>query len=139
MTIKLHPEAIHKTSTATKKKALPRRVRARPNYPVKRRMIHREGMEVGRFTAIIARKQETSESFSLWFPCLPMALPVNSLVCFTSLSVLARLTYLLALALWLQWWSDANEHSPNLHVGKYLGVYTVICLSSIMSLFASCW
>ncbi|KAJ5971441.1 ABC transporter integral membrane type 1 [Penicillium vulpinum] len=42
-------------------------------------------------------------------------------------------------SIWLEWWSNANETDPNSHVGKYLGVYTVISLLAIFSLGAGCW
>lgn len=43
------------------------------------------------------------------------------------------------LAIWLKWWSNANETDPNSDLGKYLGVYTVITLLAVLSLGAGCW
>ncbi|KGO51314.1 ABC transporter, integral membrane type 1 [Penicillium expansum] len=42
-------------------------------------------------------------------------------------------------SIWLKWWSDANEAHPNSDVGKYLGVYTVISLLTILFLGAGSW
>ncbi|RDW58811.1 ABC transporter-3 [Coleophoma cylindrospora] len=41
--------------------------------------------------------------------------------------------------LWLQWWSDANEKSPNADLGLYLGVYTALAVAGILSLSLACW
>ncbi|PYH89769.1 putative multidrug resistance-associated protein [Aspergillus ellipticus CBS 707.79] len=41
--------------------------------------------------------------------------------------------------IWLQWWSSANEAHPNSDTGKYLGVYTVIFVASLLSFLTCCW
>ncbi|PIG85348.1 sulfonylurea receptor/ ABC transporter [Aspergillus arachidicola] len=33
--------------------------------------------------------------------------------------------------IWIQWWAEANTNHPNSHLGRYLGVYTVLSLLNI--------
>lgn len=40
---------------------------------------------------------------------------------------------------WLEWWSAANEVEPNKDVGKYLGVYALLCLVGVISVGCACW
>ncbi|PWY66113.1 putative multidrug resistance-associated protein [Aspergillus heteromorphus CBS 117.55] len=42
-------------------------------------------------------------------------------------------------SIWLQWWSDANDKSPNSDTGKYIGVYTLIVVASMLTLISACW
>ncbi|PYI36243.1 ABC transporter [Aspergillus indologenus CBS 114.80] len=40
---------------------------------------------------------------------------------------------------WVNWWTAANEKSPNSKVGMYLGVYIFFGLSGAILLVATCW
>lgn len=42
------------------------------------------------------------------------------------------------LAVWLDWWSAANEEEPNKNVGMYMGVYTALCVSGIIMIAVAC-
>ena len=42
-------------------------------------------------------------------------------------------------ALWLKWWTEESIKSPNTSLGKWLGVYAVLSVGSIMSLGLGTW
>ena len=39
----------------------------------------------------------------------------------------------------MQWWSDANEGTPNANLGLYLGVYVGLAVVAIVTLALACW
>lgn len=41
--------------------------------------------------------------------------------------------------LWLSWWSKANAESPNKDLGKYLGVYVALQISTLISVMLWVW
>ncbi|KAK6338386.1 hypothetical protein TWF730_002449 [Orbilia blumenaviensis] len=41
--------------------------------------------------------------------------------------------------LWLKWWSDANEQSPNRQAGLYIGVYVVLQVAGLCSTALLTW
>ncbi|MCJ1308796.1 hypothetical protein MMC25_002451 [Agyrium rufum] len=41
--------------------------------------------------------------------------------------------------IWIMWWSNANEEKPNQHVGMYMGVFTALGISSIISVCIGAW
>jgi ATP-binding cassette, subfamily C (CFTR/MRP), member 1 len=45
----------------------------------------------------------------------------------------------LHLALWLEWWSNANAKQPNGRLGFYIGVYAVIFVLNLTGLAVACW
>lgn len=42
-------------------------------------------------------------------------------------------------AIWMKWWSAANERSPNERLGMYLGVYVVIGIISTVGACLAAW
>ncbi|KAL3422989.1 hypothetical protein PVAG01_04736 [Phlyctema vagabunda] len=40
---------------------------------------------------------------------------------------------------WLKWWADANNASPNADIGMYLGVYIAFQVSAVFALFLVAW
>jgi hypothetical protein len=45
----------------------------------------------------------------------------------------------LPVAVWLQWWTEANSQQPNKELWKYLGVYTLLFGLSLLGIVAGCW
>ncbi|KAK8064708.1 hypothetical protein PG994_007346 [Apiospora phragmitis] len=45
----------------------------------------------------------------------------------------------LLLAIWLQWWTDANAKYPNENIGYWLGVYLGLAALAVISCMASDW
>ena len=43
------------------------------------------------------------------------------------------------IALWIQWWVEANEEQPKQQLGMYLGVYGLIFGLAFLSLVIGCW
>ncbi|KAH1934205.1 hypothetical protein KXV48_005163 [Aspergillus fumigatus] len=41
-------------------------------------------------------------------------------------------------ALWLSWWSSANDRNPNQHTGRYFGVYAGLSIGSLLALILAC-
>ncbi|KAH8900775.1 P-loop containing nucleoside triphosphate hydrolase protein [Thozetella sp. PMI_491] len=41
--------------------------------------------------------------------------------------------------IWVDIWTEANEKNPNQQLGLYLGVYTVLVVVAVISIFAQCW
>lgn len=42
-------------------------------------------------------------------------------------------------AVWLDWWSEANEVEANKNVGMYMGVYAFLCIFGVAAIAISCW
>jgi ATP-binding cassette subfamily C (CFTR/MRP) protein 1 len=40
---------------------------------------------------------------------------------------------------WVGWWSDANDESPNQRLGYWLGIYAMLGVLALAFLVASCW
>lgn len=41
--------------------------------------------------------------------------------------------------MWLKWWTEANEGSPNSHVGMYLGIYVFLGLTGLTFMVGALW
>jgi len=42
-------------------------------------------------------------------------------------------------AVWLKWWSEANEIEANKDVGMYMGLYTFFSIFGVVAIAISCW
>lgn len=42
-------------------------------------------------------------------------------------------------AIWVQWWTAANEVEPNADLGYWLGVYGCIAFVAVATLVLACW
>jgi ATP-binding cassette, subfamily C (CFTR/MRP), member 1 len=45
----------------------------------------------------------------------------------------------MVLAVWLKFWTDANEHAPNERIGYYLGIYTAFQVLGVFSFGVLVW
>lgn len=43
------------------------------------------------------------------------------------------------IAVWLKWWSEANEAEPNANVGMYIGVYVSLGILGTLSACVFAW
>lgn len=43
------------------------------------------------------------------------------------------------IALWLEWWSDANNTQPNKDLAMYLSVYFVLAVAAMAGAILACW
>ena len=43
------------------------------------------------------------------------------------------------IAIWLEWWSSANEEEPRAREGMYLGVYSGVGVAATVFMAAACW
>ena len=43
------------------------------------------------------------------------------------------------IALWLEWWSDANNTQPNKDLAIYLSVYFVLAVAAMTGAILACW
>ncbi|KAI0121748.1 hypothetical protein BJ170DRAFT_644151 [Xylariales sp. AK1849] len=39
----------------------------------------------------------------------------------------------------LSWWGESNDNEPNMHNGKYLGIFTALEVAALVSLALTCW
>lgn len=48
-------------------------------------------------------------------------------------------SFSLSLAIWLQWWTKANEKHPNERIGYWVGVYFGLAALAVIGCMASDW
>ncbi|KAG9258286.1 multidrug resistance-like protein [Emericellopsis atlantica] len=42
-------------------------------------------------------------------------------------------------SIWLKWWAEANEKGAGTNLGKWFGVYTLLCVGALVSCFIGMW